>query len=285
MNLRRHSGVSWAVAACVGLLLGACASGGGGSGDGSSEGTTTEVTLAALAGTWAGAMVDSYLCEGAIGTIEITISGGTLTVTGGDGSSFSVDDTGTISQSDGQSFATVMALSGDTPGRFLVDAAAGHAVWASPSSSGSGIGYVGLLQKGSLQSTTFSATDIVGAWSGVAVRLDGNLDVTASSDSTASITYPSGLALSGTDGDGAFSAGDPGLQLYDPSLGIWTTDTDDSSNPVTWSGQATAAIYVMSSDKTRVAVGFLDDDDDRLCNYDAFSTDMADNKFVLWEQQ
>lgn len=270
-------GFRWLLLPCIGLLLAACQSSGGGGGGGSTE--TTPITLASLEGTWAGTMVSNYLCEGSASSVEISISGGTISITGSDGNSFQIDDAGTISQTDGQSFAVVMNLDGGAAGRFYVDAEANYAVWANSSSNNSGYGYVGLLQKTAAQTISYSDTDVVGAWSGVALRLDNSLAVTNASTSTATVTNSGALALSGTDGDGAFSASATGLGLYDASLGTWLSG-DGSTNSVDWSEETLRAIYTMSYDKTRLGIGFFTS----LCSSSIF-TNMPSQKFAFWERQ
>lgn len=278
--MQLNSGIWWLLFSCIGFALAACQPAGSSSGS-DSTGTTdgTPVTLADLEGTWAGVMVTNYLCEGIPASIELSISDGTLAITGGDEYSFDIDDAGTIRQTDGQSFAVEMNLDGGVPGQFYVDAEAGFAMWANSSSSESGYGYVGLLQKGALEGHSYSETDAVGSWSGIAVRLDNSLAVTSSSTSMATIANTDGLEMSGSDGDGDFSASAAGLGLYDSDLGTWQSG-DNSINKVTWSEETMNALYVMSYDKTMLGIGFLTS----LCSSSIF-TNLANQKFALWERQ
>ncbi|HUV08955.1 MAG TPA: hypothetical protein VMX75_14580, partial [Spirochaetia bacterium] len=189
----------------------------------------------------------------------------------------------TIMQQTGQDQAYTVTLDngGSVPAQLFVDPGKNYALFVIYEYPGADEGYVGVLQKGTLTSATYQESDLVGNWAGVAVRVDANFEVTESSASTATITNPAGLQLSGTDGDGSFTAAAPGivLELGLENDGIYVSG-DGGANQVDWSGDLYDAIYALSYDKMVMAVGFLKG----LCNSSIFS-DLPTQKFAIFIKQ
>ena len=234
---------------------------------------------ATIEGTWAGVVNHTYYCESEPSTIQLDITGTTITITGGD--TFTIDTTGSVSQQTGQAYTVTLNDGGSVQGQLFVDPAKNYALLVIYSGPGADEGYVGVLQKGTLTSATYQESDLVGNWAGVAVRVNANFEVTESSESSATITNGDGLALSGTDGDGSFSAATPGIVLESgyETAGIYVSGWG-SANQVDWPGNSYDAIYVLSYDKTVLAVGFLTS----VCTTNIFS-DLPSQKFAIWIKQ
>jgi len=240
---------------------------------------------ATIEGTWAGVMHHTYYCENEPSTIQLDITETTITITSG--STFTTDIAGTITQQTGQVQAYNVTLNdgGSIQGQLFVDPTKNYALLVIYSGPSANVGYVGVLQKGDLTSTTYQESDLEGNWAGVAVRVNANFEVTESSESSATITNPSGLALSGTDGDGSFSAAAPGIALQSgyETLGIYVSE-DGGTSQVDWSGDLYDAIYFLSYDKMVLAVAFLSDSDGGLCGFTIFN-ELPSQKFAIWLKQ
>jgi hypothetical protein len=241
-----------------------------------------------IEGTWAGVLLYTYYCEGGAETIQLDIEGSTITITGGTISDypFSPGTDGTIVQQTGQAQAynVVLNQDGSILGQLFVDPTINFALLVLYQSPTVSRGFVGILQKGELTSTTYDESDLLGDWAGVAVRVNNDLEVTESSESTATITAPDGLELNGTDGDGAFSALAQGIAIvpvYGSGAGAYVSgDTDIGVNQVSWDGDFYEALYALSYDKTILAVAFIKG----LCNFTIFD-DLPSQKFALWIKQ
>lgn len=251
---------------------------------GQCPGATGGGETATIEGTWAGVVNHTYYCESGPDTIQLDIAGATITITGG--TTFTIDTTGTIAQQAGQAQAFNVTLDdgGDVSGQLFVDPAINYAVLVIYDGPvpGANEGFVGVLQKGTLTGVTYQESDLVGNWEGIAVRVDANFEVTESSASSATITQPGGLILNGTDGDGSFSAGDPGIILEAglESAGIYVSGWG-VANQVVWPGPSNYdALYALSSDKTVLAVGFLTS----VCDSSIFA-DLPSQKFAIWVRQ
>jgi hypothetical protein len=237
---------------------------------------------ATIEGTWVGVMNHTYYCEESPGTTQIDITGTTITITGGD--FFTIDATGSITQQTDLSYTVTLNDNGDIQGQMFVDAGKNFALLVIYSSSGGDEGIVGVLQKGTLTSVSYQESDLVGSWAGVAVRVNTSFEVTESSASSATITEPSGLALSGTDGDGSFSATAAGIVLESgyEDTGIYVSGWG-GANQVSWPGdELYDALYVLSYDKSVLAVAFLRS----VCWANIFNeANLPDQKFALWIKQ
>ena len=245
-------------------------------------GTQDEDPEATIEGTWAGVMNHTYYCEAEPSTIQFDITGTTITITGG--TTLANELTGTVTKQTDQSYTVTLIDDGDLYGQLFVDTAKNYALLVIYSSPSSDSGFVGVLQKGEITSTTFQESDLVGSWAGVAVRVNTNFEVTESSASSATITNPEGLELNGSDGDGSFSATAPGIVLESDeheTLGVYISG-GGGANQVDWSGNLYDAIYVLSNDKTVLAVGFLEG----ACDTDIFSdVNIPNQKFAIWLKQ
>jgi hypothetical protein len=122
----------------------------------------------------------------------------------------------------------------------------------------------------------------------VAARVDAGYSVTDSYGITATVTAPDGLALTGQDGDGSFSAAAPGILLetdsqQNPYPGLYVSGWS-SANQVVWPdlGQSGAydALYALSYDKSVLAVGFLSS----VCSQQIFNN-LPAQKFALMTRQ
>ena len=173
---------------------------------------------------------------------------------------------------------------GSLAGQLFVDPAKKYALLVIYSSPGGDEGIVGVLQKGTLTSVTYQKSDLVGSWAGVAVRVNTSFEVTESSASTATITMPNELELSGTDGDGSYSAPEVGIDLESEFVdyGIYVSGWG-SANQVGWPGDDSYdALYALSYDKSVLAVAFLDS----VCSSGIFSAaNLPNQKFALWLKQ
>ncbi len=243
-------------------------------------------------GTWSG-VVSTTLIGGQVadptGTIELSISGEDVELTGGTAAttSFSGVTTGTLTDQGGGRFTAAFENDGVQRGVFLFDAAGEYAAFIVDESSAPSDGYVSVLQKADLQSASHAEADLVGEWQGIAVRVDSEYAITESSASSATISDPDpqseGVDLSGEDDDGTFSAETPsaGIRLYD-AIGLYETGLGEDS--VDWSdGSSYYAIYALSYDQDVLAVAFLDG-----FAYDEQSSPMANlpnQKFALWQRQ
>ena len=237
---------------------------------------------ATIEGTWVGVLNHTYYCEATPDTIQLDITGTTITITGGN--TLATDLTGTVTNQTDQSYTVTLIDDGELHGQLFVDAAKNFAllvIYASPSADS---GYVGVLQKGETTSTTFQESDLVGSWAGVAVRVNTSFEVTESSASSATITNPEGLELNGSDGDGSFSATAPGIVLESDehqTLGVYISGGGGASQ-VDWTEDSYDAIYVLSNDKTVLAVAFLEG----ACQPSIFSDiNLPNQKFALWLKQ
>jgi hypothetical protein len=171
----------------------------------------------------------------------------------------------------------------------VFDAEAGHAAFAVDANAYdpenySRYGYLGVLQLGEAQTTTFALSDLVGDWTGVSARADDTFTVTSTSASTASITGTQTLSMTGEFGEGSFSVTDGGIFLGDGSSGVYETGYNAQTGydySVSMPNQdAYGAIYVLSPDKNYLAVAFLDD----LCDPSLLFR-LPDQLFSLWVRQ
>ncbi|MFW5777307.1 MAG: hypothetical protein ACOCZB_08485 [Spirochaetota bacterium] len=235
-------------------------------------------------GTWSGVVSATYYCEATPALVEFSISGDSVTVT--DGSGLPVDLSGTITEQSPGRYSIAFENDGEQPGLLIFDAQGQYATFISDDSpvTGDRQGYVGLLQKESIRSVSYTESDLVGEWSGVAARVDDNYAITESYDISAAITAPDGLALSGQDDDGEFSAEIPAIVLetdfeQDTLPGLYVSG-GGGANQVIWPdlGQTGAynALYALSYDKEVLAIGFLTS----LCSTNIFS-DLPAQKFAL----
>jgi hypothetical protein len=238
-------------------------------------------------GTWAGVINHSYYCESVPETIEIEIFEGTITITGGDvnGSAFPEGLSGTITprsedEADGFFVITFESAEDIYNGTLVMDSKAGYAAIvldAGPYDplSDYRYGYAGVLQVGALQTITYSESDLVGDWAGVAVRVDDTFNITSSSESTATITAPDALELTGEDGDGVFEAQST-VSYDEESPGVFT------AYHVLWAPETYLnALMFMSYDKQYLAVALLES----LCGYGYVFTNLPAQKFALWKRQ
>jgi hypothetical protein len=237
-------------------------------------------------GTWAGVIISTFECESIPQTIQIEIAEGTVTVTGGTWGY--TDLTGTILPMDEDTpdgrFQIVFDNEGAQYGAMFFDDEGEHAAFYVESGpydemSSYREGYIAALQRGEIQTITYSETDLIGVWSGTAARVNATFDVTESSASNATITNPDGLLLEGTDGDGDFSTDIPGIYLYPEyeTFGIYLSDS------VIWpdTEETLEALYIMSYDKQYVAIAFLES----TCNNSDIFTRLPEQKFALWARQ
>ncbi len=234
---------------------------------------SSDSPVGTVEGTWAGVMQDTYFCEGGHNTIQLNITGSTIAITAGE--TFTTDTTGTFTRQSEQAYLVALDYAeGVVEGQFFVDGTKNYALLVIRSFPTSDFAIVGVLQKGSLTAFTCQESDLIGTWAGVAARVDANFEVTESAASTATITMPEGLALSGSDGDGTFQT--TGITLAGADAGIYTSDT------VTWPQAETSAyaIYALSFDKKALAVAFLTD----LCVYEVLTV-LPNQKFAVWVRQ
>jgi hypothetical protein len=235
-------------------------------------------------GTWSGVVTRTYYCEAEPALVELSIADGSITVTGG--GALPVDLGGTVTEQSPGRFTIAFDNDGEQPGLLVFDLQGQYATFVSDDGplGGNRQGYVGLLQKESIQNVSYTETDLVGEWSGVAARVDDDYAITDSYDISAAITAPDGLALSGEDGDGEFSAEIPAIVLetdfeQTPYPGLYVSG-GGGANQVIWPelGQTGAynALYALSYDKEVLAVGFLTS----LCSTDIFD-DLPAQKFAL----
>lgn len=244
-------------------------------------------------GTWSGVVTTTLIgteVPESPGTIEFSISGDEVQVTGGTAAttSFSGVSAGTLTDQGGGLFAVAFENDGVQRGVFVFDAAGEYAAFVVDESSAPSDGYVSVLQKADLQSASHTEDDLVGDWDGIAVRVDSEYTITDSSPSTATISDPDpqsqGVDLSGSDGDGTFTAeaqSYAGVRLYD-AIGLYETGLSEDS--VDWSDDSSYwAIYALSYDTNVLAVAFL--------NSDIWGTgpgpmeDLPAQKFALWQRQ
>lgn len=236
-------------------------------------------------GTWAGVIIATYECEAGPQTIQIEIAEGTITITGGTWGY--TDLTGTILPMDEDTpdgrFQIVFDNEGAQYGTMFFDDEGEHAAFYVESGPYDELsryrdGYIAALQRGEIQTITYSEANLVGDWSGAAARVNATFDVTESSESNVTITNPDGLLLEGTDGDGSFSTDILGIYLDEEyeTVGIYLSDS------VIWpdTEETLEAMYIMSYDKDYVAVAFLDS----LCSSTIF-TRLPEQKFALWARQ
>jgi hypothetical protein len=221
-------------------------------------------------GTWSGVVSDSYR-EGASYTIEIDVDGSTVSVTDGDSSL--VDATGTLTHQDGEAYTVALDLASGGEGQLFIDPTATY-VMLVVHASNAGYDYlIGVLQKGSLGAISFVENDLVGDWAGTEFRVDAGLEVTSTSDSTASVTDPDGLYLAGTDGDGNFYGP---FHLLDGTVGVYESSLDT----VGWPLFSRYALGTMSVDKQIFAVAFLTGKYEN-----TLDEVLPDQKFAIWVRQ
>jgi hypothetical protein len=201
-----------------------------------------------------GVLTATYYCEAQPRLTELSIVGESVTVTGGTG--LPMDLTGSLTEQAAGRYTVSFDNDGEQPGFLIFDQDAQYATFVSDSSpvAGNRQGYVGLLQKSPLQDVSYTEADLVGSWSGVAARVDAGYSVTDSYEITAEVTAPDGLALSGQDGDGSFSASASGIILQsdsqqNPYPGLYVSGWS-SANQVIWPdlGQSGGyhALYALS---------------------------------------
>ena len=243
-------------------------------------------------GTWSGVVTTTLIgteVPESPGTIEFSISGDEVQVTGGSAAetSFPVDLTGTLTDQGGGRFTAAFENDGVQRGIFVFDAAGEYAAFIVDESSAATEGYVSVLQKADLQSVSHSEADLVGEWQGIAVRVNSEYAITESSASSATISDPDpqspGVDLSGEDDDGTFSAEAPSasIRLYD-AIGLYETGLWEDS--VDWSdGSSYSAIYALSYDKSILAVAFLDGP--LWVSSPGPMEDLPSQKFALWQRQ
>ena len=225
---------------------------------------------------WSGVSQDLYVCEGAALPLQLSFEGTNVTVTQSDSFGLPAGTAGTVTSSDGTEKVIAFTGASVTVGRFITDASGRHALLVLHNETGAIDGnMVAVLQSGTPALPGFADADLVGNWAGTAIRVDANLAVTSSAASTVQVTNPAGLALDGSDGDGAFSAGAGVVSLADAVNGVWL-----SSGTVDWSGQSLDAIAVLADDKSVIAVAFVTD----TCSGTVF-TDMPSQKFAVWRRQ
>jgi hypothetical protein len=232
-----------------------------------------------IEGTWSGVVHHTYYCEGGPSTIELQVTGSTITVSAG--STYTPPVSGSITQGADRDYTFDLA---GIKGQIYTDAGRNYALFVAETSPGSSGGYVGLLQKGSLSSATYNLGDLAGSWSGQAVRLSPYAVTTVLSSSA---TISGAAALNGTDTESSFSAAAIELHGGNENFGVYASDW---SNPVTFvPGGNHEAMYVLSNDKTAMAVAFLLDDGSTsggICDTTAFGTaKLPLHKFALWIKQ
>jgi hypothetical protein len=222
-------------------------------------------------GTWSGVVSNSYR-EGEDGyTIELDIDGSVISITDGDSSL--VDATGTLTQQNGEAYTVALDLATAGEGQLFIDPTATYALLIVHASDAGYDYLIGVLQKGSLGAISFVEDDLVGDWAGTEFRVDAGLEVTSTSESTASVTDPDGLYLAGTDADGNFYGP---LHLLDSTVGVY----ESSFDTVGWPLFSRYALGTMSADKQVFAVAFLTE------KYE-YTLDevLPDQKFAVWVRQ
>jgi len=223
-----------------------------------------------MEGTWAGVVSDTYACEGGSYSLEIDISGSTITVT--DGTAFPADVTGTLTHQSGEAYTLTLDLGTTAVGQLYVDPQMQYGLLFVHTYPGVGYAYlVGILQKGTLGTNIYDEGDLVGDWEGVAARVNSSLEVTWTSTSTATVYESAGAILEGTDGDGDFSGI---LYLDDALLGTY------GSGIISWPLYDREALGALSLDKKALAIAFLTSD----CEY-SLDEVITDQTFTLWLKQ
>ncbi|MFW5788978.1 MAG: hypothetical protein ACOCW3_03460 [Spirochaetota bacterium] len=244
-------------------------------------------------GTWSGVVTTTLIGpqeRESPGTIELSVSGDEVVMTGGTAleTSFPVDLTGTLTDEGGGRFSVAFENDGVQRGVFVFDGAGEYAAFIVDESSAASNGYVSVLQKADLESVSHAEDDLIGDWEGIAVRVDSEYAVTDSSSSSATISDPDpqseGVDLSGEDGDGTFSAeaeSFSGVRLYD-EIGLYETGLREDL--VVWSDDSSYwAIYALSYDKDVLAVAFLDSS--IWGDGPGPMEDLPAQKFALWQRQ
>ena len=229
-----------------------------------------------------GAVQMPYVCEGAAFPFQLAFQGGTATVTGGDFNDVPVGSSGSYTDPS----ANVHAFTLDTGGAvgivdgiFRTDPAGTHALVLIHKGDRINGNAVGVMQLSSPGYPAYALNDVLGTWSGKAIRVDNNLNITSTINSTMTISESEGLTIDGTDGDGTFSSGSPAADLSDATLGVWI-----GSNAVIWSpsGDGLYPILVLSPDKSTLAGAFVT----TLCSpANSYYADMPSQKFALWTRQ
>lgn len=131
-----------------------------------------------LDGTWFGTLEDSgYVMS----TVQVTISGNTITSVYEDG--YNMGITGTITQESSNIGAKLYSfvLSDTTEGGFYADDTKNYIAFIDDDAS------FGVLQKGATALPTYTENDIISSWSGYTVELDSWLNITDEYNSAASV--------------------------------------------------------------------------------------------------
>jgi hypothetical protein len=242
---------------------------------------TAATSSGTVEGTWAGSLSSTYYCEGSPETIQFSITGTTVTITGG--TAFATETAGSITKQTEQAYTIELDIEGIVDGQLFIDTAKNYALLVIRSSAGGNYGFVGVLQKGALSAFTCQQSDLLGTWAGVAARVDANFQVTNTSTSTATISDSEGLVLSGSDGDGTFGASAPAI-ILEPgyqTAGIFVSGWS-SANQIGWPDLEASfdALYALSFDKKVLAVAFLTS----VCSSSIFDN-LPSQKFALWVRQ
>lgn len=220
-------------------------------------------------GIWAGVVSDTYTSSGGSHTIEIEIDGSTITVTGG--TIFATGTTGTLTRQSDDAYTVALDLAEAGEGQLYVDPQMCYALLFVHASDATYDFLIGILQRVGLMSFTCTEDDLAGDWEGTEMRVDLDLAVTSTSTSAASMYAATGVMLSGTDGDGAFS-GVVFLETADRGFYI--------SGPVEWPEFTRYALCTLSFDKEALALGFLTS-----ASEGSLGDVLPDQKFALWLKQ
>lgn len=229
-------------------------------------------------GTWSGVVTTSYYCEATHDTLEFSVSGLDVTVTGG--SLLPIDTTGSLTEQSTGRYSVSFDYDGGLPGLLIFNAGGEYATLVTEELFNSSEGQLAVLQKAALPDPlpSKSESDLVGDWAGTGVRLDSAYSITESYGSSATIASGDGLYIStGEDQDGTFSTGQGDVILAN-SIGIFASPT-----PVAWAtSDDYYALYALSYNNDILAVAFLTD----LCNSPNFdATNLPNQKFALWQRQ
>lgn len=239
-------------------------------------------------GTWSGVGSHTYYCESGPETVQFSLSGESIALSDGSATEylFPVNMPGTLVEQFPGRYAVIFDSDEPLAGLLIVDAGGSYAILvmdAPAFNEGNRNGFVAVLRKAPLSAVTVNETDLVGEWSGVTVRVNASFEVTASSASSAVVSNPDGLELAGQDDEGPLVGGIALSTLIEPSSnpGIWESR---SGNPaqVLWSDLDVTrdAVYLMSADKSVVAVAFLTS----LCDQSIFH-DLPAQRFALWARE
>ena len=226
----------------------------------------------------------TYYCESIVETVELSIAGETITITGGtilDDFFFVEPVSGSVLPNPTSGgYDVLLATDPELTGRLFMDEDANYATFVLEDESFGNGGRVGVLQKAVPAAVTYTEADLVGDWSGSGVRMGTDFAVIDTFDVEASITNPDGLQISGSNDIGPFGTDIPGITAGEP--GVFET----SSNRLHWPAPPAAstrnrtALYFLSQDKSAMAVGMLTG----LCEYTLFD-DLPDQSFSLLLRQ